>query len=473
MRRASTILAVLAIACTVLAIACTFSVASATAARTSTFMTGIADTIYQQSPDRSLWMERTVHAGAGFILLYVGWASIATQRPAAGSDPSNPANPAYNWGTLDATVRAATQRGLTVVLSISGAPAWAEGPHRPAGVLPGTWRPNPAAAGAFAQAIARRYSGSFNAGGGTLPRVRYFQAWTEPNLPTNLTPQWVRVHRRWVAASPIIYRKLLNAMYAGVKAVHSSDVVLTAGDAPYGDPPGGNRMRPALFWRDVLCLTGRLAPAPCPNPAHFDILAHDPYSFAGPLQRPYWADDVSIADMWKLNRILAAAQRTGRALPRIHHPVWVTEFGWNSRPPDRRGIPLAMRAHWIDQAFHELWLQGVSAAAWYLIVDQPFERKVSTWQTGLYYLDGRRKPELEAFRFPFVADRRPGVGAEVWGISPDSGTLRVQALRSGRWANVLRVRIRAHGVFDRTIAVPAHTLLRAVIGPDTSNGWRG
>jgi hypothetical protein len=183
----------------------------APAARPTTFTIGIADPVYLQSQGRTVWLDRTVASGAQFVLLWVSWGSVSPQRPAPGSDPSNPANPAYDWGTLDATVRAATARGLRVVLSITRAPAWAEGPGQPAHAAAGSWRPDAADYGAFAKAVASRYSGSFDPGPGVLPRVRYFQAWTEPNLPYQLGPQWVRVAGHWVAESPIIYRGPLNA----------------------------------------------------------------------------------------------------------------------------------------------------------------------------------------------------------------------------------------------------------------------
>lgn len=435
----------------------------------SRFTTGIVDPIYSTAGGDA-WLGRTAGAGARFILVWVNWAQVAPQRPAAGSDPSDPA---YVWGTLDATVRAATANHLAVVLSIANAPVWAEGRHRPRRVAAGAWRPNAAAYGAMAEATARRYSGSYDPGTGRLPRVRYFQAWTEPNFSSHLAPQWVRVGGHQVAESPVIYRGLLNSFYAGVKAVHRSDVVLSAGTAPFGDPrPGHGRVQPALFVRDLLCLQGQeLAREPCPDPAHFDILAHDPYSFGGPRQPAYWPDDVSLVDLWKLTRILAVAQRTGRALPRVRHPVWVTEFGWVTDPPNGKGVPVVKRARWIEESFYQLWLQGISTATWFQIVDQ--SRQVAGgWQSGLYYSDGRRKPGFEAFRFPFLVYRAGRGWAQVWGVSPDSGTVRVQALQDGRWVTLVRAPVRARSVIDRTVSVSGHPLLRAVIGHDRSLGWR-
>src|SRR5205085_3583264 len=197
---------------------------------------------------------------ARLVLLPVNWASVAPQRPSG--DPTNPANPAYNWGNLDQTVRSAVARGLTVAFTIAGgggAP-WADGPNRPSNVTPGTWQPDPAAFGAFVQAVARRYSGRF----GGLPHVRYYQPWSDPNLFNHLMPQWVRSGNHWVDESALIYRSLLNAAYSAVKSVDSSNLVVTGGTAPFGDKPGGQRVLPARFVRDLLCLGG---PARTPTPA--------------------------------------------------------------------------------------------------------------------------------------------------------------------------------------------------------------
>jgi hypothetical protein len=437
-----------------------------------TFTIGITDPVYFGS-HRGVWLRRTVSFGAQFVLLPVTWASVAPQRPAAGTDPSDPANPAYNWGSLDATVRAVVAEGLTAMFVVERAPPWAEGRHRPRQATPGSWRPNATAYGAFAKAVARRYSGSFDPGNGVLPRVRYFQGWAEPNLAINLSPQWVRRDKRWVAESPIILRGLLNAFYAGVKAVNSSDVVVTGGTAPYGDPPGGARMRPALFVRNLLCLSGSLAPVHCPDPAHFDILGHDPYSFAGPLLHAYWADDVTLPDMGKLTRAVAAAERAGTALPRIHHRVWATEFGWNSRPPDRTGVPLLERARWIEQAFYVLWRQGIDTATWYLIVDQSFTfSHTATWQTGLYYANGRLKPDGEAFRFPFLAQRERHGRVMVWGVAPRAGIALVQVRTTAGWSTVARQRCDAHQVIDATIPLAGRPAVRSVIGGEASMEWQ-
>ena len=73
----------------------------------------------------------------------------------------------------------------------------------------------------------------------------------------------------------------------------------------------------------------------------------------------------------KLTRPLSVAERTGRALPRGRKQIWVTEFSWDSSPPDPHGVPIVEHAHWLEEALYVLWHEGVDAVAWYLIVDQP------------------------------------------------------------------------------------------------------
>jgi hypothetical protein len=457
------------------ALAASLPTSASAGSRPNSFMTGFSDSVYDDPSVGNLWFGRAVKAGAQFVMVSASWQDIAPGRPAAGSDPTRPGNPAYKWGSLDQTVRQATAHGLTVVFSVAslGAPPWATGPHAPAGVLPGTWRPNAKAFGQFCRALARRYSGSFNPGTGVLPRVRYFEAWSEPNLSYHLTPQWVRVGHHWVPESADTYRNLLNAAYAGIKAVRRSNKVIAGATAPFGDPPGkGPRVPPATFVREMLCLQGkRLARERCPHPAHFDILSHHPYEIAGPFW-PAIGDNVMLPDFSRLTRSLAVAERDGTAVPRGRKSVWATEYSWNSYPPARGAPRLSKWERWMQESFFVLWQQGVSAGAWFLISDQspPFQG----WdaESGLYFVGGRSKPgAVRAFSFPFVAEPTRHHRHLIWGISPRTGTVRVQIRRSGRWHGLRRFRVRAHGVFDAITDPPAHAALRAVIGLETSLTW--
>jgi len=367
---------------------------------------------------------------------------------------------------LDAGVQNATARGLNVLLTVDSAPIWAEGENRPAGAAPGTWKPNPEELRAFGQALASRYSGRFQG----LPRVRYFQAWNEPNLYVYLTPQ----SSGGVPESPAIYRQMLNAFYAGIKSVSSSDQVVTAGTAPYGDPPGGARLPPAVFWRNLLCLEGqRLRPTPCSDPAHFDIAAHNPINAGAPTRPAATRDDISTSDLGKLKRILSKARQTGRSLPAGRKPLWATEFWWDSNPPDPQGVPESRQAHWLEQALYLLWKQGVQEAIWFQIRDAPPDPDyASTYQTGLFQLDGTPKLAFQAYRFPFVAERLSRRKIRVWGMAPSAGRVRIQRRVHGHWKTARRLRTGRDRVFSGRLNLRGHARLRAAAAGETSLVWR-
>ncbi len=430
-------------------------------------VTGFTDGVYLEAPPlREAWLALTKQADAEIVLLSADWASIAQARPV---NPRDPSDPAYRWETLDGAVQAAAARGFRVALIVSNAPSWAEGPGRPARVPVGTWLPQAEAFGGFAQAIARRYSGSFpdpQRPGVTLPRVRFWQAWAEPNLSNHLTPQWATRGRRTVPEAPIIYRALLNAFYRGVKAVHAENFVITAGTAPFGDPPGGPRMPPAAFVRALLCVGGsRARPIECPDPAHFDALAHDTYSIGGPYQNALNPDDVSVPDMARLSGPLRMAERTGRALPRGRKQLWVTEFSWDSDPPDPQGVPAQTHARWLEEAFYELWREGVSTAIWYLVRDAlPIPDYASTYQSGVYFHDGTPKPARQAFRFPFVVRRISPATVLLWVKSPGNGRLAVQRRVRGGWETIVRYPVRAREIIYRRVEVRGRPTLRARLG---------
>jgi hypothetical protein len=305
-----------------------------------------------------------------------------------------------------------------------------------------------------------------------LPRVRYLQAWNEPNLPLYLAPQWIRSNGRWIAESPILYRGLLNAFYAGVKSVAPSDVVISAGTAPFGDPPGGQRVPPAEFDRDLFCVSAAMQPLPCPDPAHFDVLAHHPYAVGGPYTHALDADDVSIPDLYKLERPLAVAERTGRVLPAGPKPIWVTEVSYDSDPPDPTAVPMATFVRWTAETLYELWSEGVSVVTWYLIRDQPpIPSYADSYQSGMYFLDGQAKIAQRAFRFPLVVDRRGRGKPIVWTRAPVAGTLRIEGLIGGRWEVVLETPVTQHEVLDLHLRASRTESFRALVGGESSLIW--
>jgi hypothetical protein len=425
----------------------------------------------------TIWIPRAVAEGASIVRVNVVWSEVApTVRPASFA-PADPSSPGYDWSAVDGAVRALAGNGLQVLLNITGAPTWAEGPSPPADASAGSWRPDPTQFASFATAAALRYDGAFPdplQPGAFLPRVRYWQPWNEPNLSLYLSPQWTRSGGGWAPASPVIYRGLLNAFYRAVKSVSSSNFVVTAGTAPYGDPPGGQRMPPVAFDRTMFCLRDntRLTPVSCPDPPRLDALSHHPYGIKGPLWHALNPDDAAVPDLYKIARVLQAAKHAGHVLPAGHKQLWVTEISWDSSPPDPNGVPVAEQARWLEQSLYVLWRQGVSAVLWLQIVDAaPVPSYGSTYQAGLYYLTGAPKPAAEAYRFPFVTRRLNHGQIQAWGRAPRAGKLAIEAQRRGRWVVLRRMLVRTDQVFQAVLPVRGRAVLRAQADPDTSLAW--
>jgi hypothetical protein len=431
------------------ALALLIAVPRPSSAEARPFVTGISG-IGDFSP---LSFERTRDAGAEFVRLQVSWASIAPKTQPPGWDPSNPADPHYDWEYMDQGVTAAVRAGLQPVLLIDGAPLWAQRCKSPPGLQSGEMcDPDPAALATFATAAARRYSGSF----GGLPRVQYWQGLNEPNLTLFFFPQFNTAGQ---GLSPGLYRDLINSFYTAIKAVNSSNLVVAAGLGP--TELKGYNIGPMRFTRELLCMKGTTHPKPikggCPGGVHFDIFDIHSYSTGGPTHegRP---NDVQMGDLPKLQTLLKAADKAGRIKGQFKRtPLWITEFSWDSNPPDPGGLPMDILTEWTAESLHEAWAAGVTHFFWYSLRDEPFLSYIPsslTVQSGLYFRGAtlqadQPKEVLGTFRFPFVAFARKK-GLEFWGRSPNSlgGSVRVEAMLRGKWRKVGSAKADKQGIFS-------------------------
>jgi hypothetical protein len=425
--------------------------------------TGLQDSLFgsTSTSTRDKWVGEAVKAGAGVIRVNVGWATVVgSRRPIA---PTNPADPAYDFGSVDTVVRAARSHGLDVLLTVYNAPRWAEGKNRPRSAPSGTWKPNPHAFGQFAQAVARRYSGHFL----NLPRVKYFQAWNEPNLSQYLNPQW----KGKKPASPSIFRRMLNAFYDGVKKGQRGGVVMNGGTTAYGDPAGGQRMRPMVFLRNLFCLNRKLKATKCPDKPHLDVVAHHPITDGSPTKHAFSRDDVPIADFNRIRKVVKAAKRTHHIRPGGNHPLWVTELWWNTNPPNRFGFPVKTQARWIEQAFYELWKQGASTVINLEIRDSPAGDPANTLQSGIFFHSNKKKPSYKTFRFPFVTHRKSKGRVGAWGKAPESGKLKIQKKSRKGWQTVKSSRVKRGHLFQEKLRQRGAATFRGKVGKTTSMPW--
>jgi hypothetical protein len=450
-------------------------VSSAQAAAARPLQTAIFDTEPYEGSNMQLGFTRTREAGASAVRLHLQWSSIAPSGDTKpdGFDPQDPADPAYDWSQPDAQVSEAVGAGLSPILVFSHAPLWAE--QEPSSYRPGSGRPSPSAFRDFTLAAARRYSGDF----GGLPRVGSWEVWNEANLYHFLTPQYDTPLTEPVTAdshpvSPEVYRPLVNAMAASVHAVHRDNVVVAGGLAPFGRFGAKDHAVPPLqFMRQLLCLSPKNRPLRrCHERTRFDAWAVHPYTQGGPSHKATYPDNVSLGDLPRMRRVLLAAERAGRVVSRKPADFWVTEFSWDSKPPDPWGLPLKRHARWLSESFYRMWDAGVTLVTWFqlrdgLNRDVPKSRE---YTSGLYLRceDGlacdKPKPALRAFRFPFVALPRGPRNALVWGRTPTSRRAKVivsQRTRRG-WRRRAVLRANRHGIFMDRIRRRGKRPLRAV-----------
>jgi hypothetical protein len=351
---------------------------------------GFADGLYRSAnaETREKWFDNSRRAGASIARIDAYWREIAPTKPLL---PTNPNDVAYKWGTLDAAVADANAAGLEPLLTVSLAPNWAEGPGREGSAPPGTWKPDDEEFGDFARALAARYGS----------QVRYYQAWNEQNISGFLNPQYEGGN----LVAPDIYRRLLNSFYAGITDVDATSKVITGGTAPYGEPPGGRRTRPLVFIRDLLCLNGQNEPTGnCNSKAKFDALSHHPINTSGgPKTSAVHPDDVSTPDVKHVVKALRRAEDAGTPATGGRHEVWLTEFWWETNPPDRcTGVNVRKHADWIAQALRSFERQGASVAINFLIRDHKYNQDSgcgrTTFQTGAFFDNGKKKPAFAAFK---------------------------------------------------------------------------
>lgn len=392
--------------------------------------------------------ERTRAAGATAVRTYVSWRAVAPDSRPPNFDPTDPGSSRYDWNFVDEEVEKAVAYGIEPILGIDEAPLWAQGAGSGA---PGTINPSPSELGGFALAAARRYSGSY-AG---LPRVRRWLIWNEPNLTLFLNPQKVNGQ----PISPRIYRGLLNAAAAAIHSVHADNTVVGGALAPLGNEDLDGPVRPMRFMRELLCVSGERRPrATCDDKTEFDAWAVHPYTFGGPATVPLSPDDISVATLPRVRALLRAAARLGHIESARSPRLWVTEFSWDSRPPDPGGVPGRLLARWVSEAMFRMYGAGVELVTWFKLRDdatrgRPFSQ---TFQSGLYsrchsgISCDRPKPVLRSFRFPFVAYKSGGRRVYLWGRTPAGKAARVliQQRVRGKWRRLERIRTNSHGIFS-------------------------
>ncbi len=403
--------------------------------------------------------------GVGMIRVNVTWNAIApsplsTHRP-AGFNAANPAAyPSRGWAPYDAFVRTAAADHIGVDFTLNGpAPLWTAGsgaPRGTTGYFRADWEPSAKEYGLFVKAVGTRYTGSYKPSGSAtaLPRVSFWSIWNEPNYGYDIAPQGIGSHQS-IPNSPHIYRNLVDAAWSSLNATgHTtrSDKILFGELTPHGENAWGvfNNMKPLVFLRSLYCvdssyreLRGSAARSQgCPttaagsrgfrkqNPALFSAsaLAAHPYEEASPPNKPTHLcgtklcvgppGDPDFADLPQVPKLERTLDRlNGIYGSHTHLPVWSTEYGFRTRPPDpNEGVSQANAAIYLNEAEYLSYKQSrLFSYSQYGLIDQP---PPAYFDTGLLNPNGTQKPGFAAYRLPLwlpSTSTRKGRKLEVWG----------------------------------------------------------
>jgi hypothetical protein len=456
------------------ALALTMLVAMAAQAHAAAFELSVMQDdnylIYSNAQSRATALNRMKLMGVDAVRVSVLWDAVAPRKKLR-----NGANPksyrAANWDKYDDLVRAAQQFGLRVYFDVTfPGPRWTqEKANDPANQR--TWKPKTREFGRFFQAVAKRFSGSYhdeNEGKGVLPRVDWWGIGNEPNQGGWLMPQTRRIGGHLVPQSPAIYRDLLVAgAQALIKTGHTNDTINFGETAPLGVAPQSERrpLRPALFLRELFCLDSRYRPyrgtaakaRHCSSVKKLSILkklpklvyAHHPYTKkTSPLKKDKSRDAITIANLSALPTALDKIAKRTKLIP-SGLGVVLTEFGWETNPPDKlNGISLANQAEWNNLGDYAAFQNPrVFANTQFLLFDVPPQRQYPkdsraywfTYQSGLFYSNGQRKPSATAYMLPFVI-KRSGGSYLFWGqvrFTPNGAdqVVQLQRKQGNDWVN--------------------------------------
>jgi hypothetical protein len=325
------------------------------------------DPSFRWRDDRSSVFDLAQQANAGIVRTTVYWSRIAETKPA---NATNPFDPAYRFDDLDEFVRNAGMHGMEVMLTIWGTPAWANG-----GKGQNYAPTSPSSLQNFARALASRYSGRY----ASYPFVRYFTVWNESNLGLFLSPQY---DAKGKPVAPAIYARMYRAAYAGIKAGNPRALVAI------GETSARGRDR----------FLGRKGTQETESPGKFaELLSKQrpALKFDAWSQHPYPTDLTQ-----KPNQVVRWPNVTLSQLPRLEKsldswfrrkniPIWITEYGYQTRPENPKGVSYSTQAAYARQVLNiAAGDPRVRMFIWFILRDDP----TSLWKSGLVQREGAKKP---------------------------------------------------------------------------------
>ncbi len=347
------------------------------------------DPAFRWSADAPQELDKAKAAHASIVRTIANWSTIAPRRPARAT---NPFDPAYRLNDLDELVRNAQTRGIVVMITIWGTPKWANG-----GKGPNVAPKRLADLTNFARAMSSRYSGRFQG----YPYVGRWSVWNEPNLGIFLTPQF---GAKGKIVSPSIYATLYQAGYRGIMAGNPHALVAIGETSNQGrdHPLKGvhDSVAPGTFARLLAQHRG----------LQFSAYATHPYPTRpnlAPSQQVRWPNVT-------LSRLPQFETSLDQWFHRKNVPVWITEYGYETKPAQPFGVTPAVQASYLSTVLAKLRADPrVHMFVWFILRDSP----QSAWHSGLIGTTGKAKPAYRTFAG--IAGRTAGASKTVTpGVAP-------------------------------------------------------
>ncbi|MFL5824601.1 MAG: hypothetical protein ACJ764_14305 [Solirubrobacteraceae bacterium] len=419
--------------------------------------------------------------GVDVVKVSMVWRIIApdatsTHKP--NFDATNPtAYPPGVWNRYDLLAETTHKLGMKLFLQFAAKdPVWAADKTQPQGQ--GSYLglgqvPNLQYFQQFVQAVGRRFNGTAkDVHGKTIPGVKIWSIWNEPNWRGWLNPWRKRVHGRVELLQPVFYRGLVNTAWKALSGSgHGHDTILLGETANVGS------VHPLPFVEDLYCVDSRYKPLTgsaaqtvgCPktanrskfvaqNPGLFHVTgyAHHPYGFDIPPSQPKRnKSEVSVADIDRLENVLNGVFGGYHKGRRGGIPLYITEWGYVTNPPNPAyRTTLKEQAAWLDEGEYITWNDPyIKALAQFLLVDvkPPAHPTLRQWKgvfdSGLEFANGSPKPSLAAYRLPiWLPKAHHGPKVTVWGqLRPANhhrtqhGVIQFQRKGTSKWTRLHRL----------------------------------
>ncbi|QUD81748.1 cellulase family glycosylhydrolase [Gordonia polyisoprenivorans] len=250
----------------------------------------------------------------------------------------------YDWTQLDALVSAAQSRGISIVATLTGTPAWA------GNIINGHFDPDEYAD--FVSAVATRYKNEISG----------YEIWNEPNAALFYNP-----------IDPTSYTAFLKDAYTAIKAADPNALVIAG--VLGATTTTGAALDPVTFVQEMYAAGAA---------GYFDALSFHPYQFS----EEYSENDHADSPASQVTAIQALMAQYGDAAKKI----WITEYG----EPTTGSYTQAQQAAFI-QDFIEAWQNQTGAGPIYIYTTRDTDTGSSNIEDnfGLYETDWTPKPAAQ------------------------------------------------------------------------------